>query len=515
MKLIRAIPVQILFLIAVTMSTLLLYFVFDLHLSRMTEEALHGWMRAEDVNIQEGQLLSAFSKNQRMLASSEIIKGMTLISVDRDEPYRTIEFGDHLPDEILRKVQKSSGNFQILTLGPFHKLGFARLEGPQKFIAIFETRSTFFATIFALTALIFLALFGLLVFLVRKMEAKQMSYAKLAAKVAHDIRSPINTLNLLSSSKDLSTETNQDLLKKTIERLQGIVGDLIENRKDGFQQGPALALPVEPTVEWQQKIKSLIEEKRALCSHLKDVRISLEILSGGQFPLGSIDNLVRSLSNLLDNSIEAIGFSGVVSLKIQNCEDQVQFVIEDTGSGVPAEIVDQIGRSQFSFGKTNGSGMGVYSAKTYAEELGGIFNFESKLGQGTKVTFSLPANPSISGRVKYLVIDDDPLVHKVWQVVISESEKCTAAEFRFFQAPEQLKAWLATNGTGGTHLFADYDLGSTKDGLEIIKCVGMEKYSTLVTNSFDDPRVARAAAKVGVKVYSKDNMNQALVDLGN
>lgn len=514
MRFIKRTPILVIFLSIFTAATGILYLVFDLHLVRMTEQVLRGWMQAETVSIQEGHLLSSFAKNQRLLISSDLIRGVALVNIDRDVPFTEIEFGGKIRSQDIQNALKTSDDLQIISLGTFHKLGALRISSSQNFLVFFETHSPFFEKVFLGTVALFCGLFLMMILLVRRIEKKQSIYANLAAQVAHDIRSPISTLNHLAATKDLASDDNQALLKKTIERLQLIVSDLIEKRTDGFSDTPVILGAEKESAEyqdsWIEKVKALVDEKKVLHSEFRGRKIDLQASSTALIPTGSHDLILRSVSNLLDNSIEAIGLAGEVTLQIFEEDGVIHLVIKDTGSGVPEEVLSQIGQPRFSFGKTNGSGMGVYTAKKLVEDMGGQFRFESVFGEGTKVHLIIPGAPCPT-EITYIVVDDDPLAHAMWeQTVKSKWPGIKIENFKFFKESLEFESWMKRNSKGQFQIFMDYDLREKRTGLQVLSELKVEKQAFLVTHSFDDPRVQAEASIAGIKMFPKADMSQAL-----
>jgi signal transduction histidine kinase len=63
----------------------------------------------------------------------------------------------------------------------------------------------------------------------------------------------------------------------------------------------------------------------------------------------------------------------------------------DTGEGMSAQFIETRLFTPFDTTKGNaGMGIGAYDAKNYIEEIGGIITVDSKVGQGTVFTLSIP-----------------------------------------------------------------------------------------------------------------------------
>lgn len=96
-----------------------------------------------------------------------------------------------------------------------------------------------------------------------------------------------------------------------------------------------------------------------------------------------------ALRNVLGNALKFTPQGGRVQVTVSESAEQVSVVVQDSGPGVPAELLPQLGR-RFARGDHNrsGSGLGLSIAARVAELHGGALHFES--AQGLKVTLTLP-----------------------------------------------------------------------------------------------------------------------------
>lgn len=96
-----------------------------------------------------------------------------------------------------------------------------------------------------------------------------------------------------------------------------------------------------------------------------------------------------ALRNLLGNALKFTPQGGRVQVTVSESADQVSVVVQDSGPGVPADLLPQLGR-RFARGDhtRSGSGLGLSIVARVAELHGGALHFES--AQGLKVTLTLP-----------------------------------------------------------------------------------------------------------------------------
>ena len=64
--------------------------------------------------------------------------------------------------------------------------------------------------------------------------------------------------------------------------------------------------------------------------------------------------------------------------------------VEDTGAGIPAKYLEKVFEPYFTYGKADGTGLGLALAKKIVEDHKGRMEVQSKEGSGTTVAIILP-----------------------------------------------------------------------------------------------------------------------------
>lgn len=96
-----------------------------------------------------------------------------------------------------------------------------------------------------------------------------------------------------------------------------------------------------------------------------------------------------ALSHLVRNAIEATLPGGDITLTTRREREQARLELQDTGRGMPQEVVEQI-FTPFYTTKIGGSGLGLVFVRQIVEEHRGQISIESELGRGTRVIIDLP-----------------------------------------------------------------------------------------------------------------------------
>lgn len=99
--------------------------------------------------------------------------------------------------------------------------------------------------------------------------------------------------------------------------------------------------------------------------------------------------LYSMLGNLLENAVDASPRQGVVTVSLDLEEDRASVQVHNMGA-VPAELRERFFEKYATHGKSQGTGLGTYSARLIARTHGGDIGFTTSEAEGTTVTARLP-----------------------------------------------------------------------------------------------------------------------------
>jgi signal transduction histidine kinase len=110
--------------------------------------------------------------------------------------------------------------------------------------------------------------------------------------------------------------------------------------------------------------------------------------------------VTQILLNLLSNAIKFTPTGGIVTILVRRDEDMIRLAVRDTGVGIPDEALDRIGQPfeqvAGEYVRTQGgTGLGLAVVRALAELHGGKVTIDSRLGDGTTVSVSIPS-PAIA-----------------------------------------------------------------------------------------------------------------------
>lgn len=358
----------------------------------------------------------------------------------------------------------------------------------------------------------------------QKLE-KQLAVSALASQVAHDIKSPLAALDVVARDLSQLGEGSRILVRSAVGRIRDIANNLIEtNREIKASIDEATGTPVLPAAKASASIELLsshidllITEKRLQYRSRIGVEIDSRMneLSYGLFAKVQPVEFKRVLSNLINNSVEALGEKGSVTVFLTSEDGFIYLAVRDDGKGIPSQILAKLGRRGESHGKKGGLGLGLNHAKTCAESWGGTLKIESEIEKGATVTLILPQTPAPEWFISELVLaegesivilDDDTSIHRIWQERLNNLNAQSHGIKTFhFSTPRELKEWVSKKSQGMEALYLlDYELlGYNESGLALAEELGIGDRTILVTSRYEDPGIMEACQKLNVRMIPK------------
>lgn len=207
--------------------------------------------------------------------------------------------------------------------------------------------------------------------------------------MAHDIRSPLATLKLITSVLEGLSEENKKILDMVTDRIESIAADFLSLAKKNKQ-----LLQTVSHSKLIEIINQLIAEKCLEYTSESGIEISLShahsVPKNCMVKIDSLE-LQRVLSNLINNSVQSFEEQkGFVQVIVEHKNGIINIVIKDNGKGIHPKIISHLMQKWATFGKAGGSGLGLYHAKNTIESWGGTLTLTSEFGVGTSVIIALP-----------------------------------------------------------------------------------------------------------------------------
>jgi signal transduction histidine kinase len=209
---------------------------------------------------------------------------------------------------------------------------------------------------------------------------------------AHDLKSPLNTINLTAEMlfDNHATQLNEEgkimlgYILSASKKLSGLIDGLLDYSKNTF------ALESNGS---KVNLKKLCEYIRGLFAY--DDSLVLNLNS----PLKHIHTHREALNQILVNLVSnAVKYNDkdqvVVDLEVKESADYYEFSIRDNGPGIALEDQGKVFQifkvlaQTDKFGQT-GNGIGLATVKRIIEKLGGDIDLESEKGKGCEFNFNI------------------------------------------------------------------------------------------------------------------------------
>ena len=216
--------------------------------------------------------------------------------------------------------------------------------------------------------------------------------------VAHDLRDLLGGMVLSAeviasvsagavSADRVLEETSR--LRRYVARMNRLVGDLVDTAS--IDAGKLSITPTPGDVALL-----LTETAETFRAPAAAKGISLEVEAVGPSFTAAFDHgrMLQVLANLLSNSIKFTPPGGRITIRAERTGNELQFCINDTGPGIPADALEAIFERFWQMGKNSrtGLGLGLYLSRCIVEAHGGKIWAESvPPGEGATICVTLPA----------------------------------------------------------------------------------------------------------------------------
>lgn len=219
---------------------------------------------------------------------------------------------------------------------------------------------------------------------------------RLAAAIAHEIRNPLNYINLtldhLRSSLAPEDPVKRETFQRLADQLKAEVARINRHITDFLKYSRPTPLELQP-VDLRSEVEDAL---RMIEVQADENEVEIRVEEQGVLPSVIADKeILRSVfTNLLLNGLQAIdGGGGNIDIKLsEEAGHRARVEISDTGRGIAPEDISKVFEPYYST-KDTGTGLGLAIVKKAIEDHGGTIGVRSKQGSGTTFTITLPEKP--------------------------------------------------------------------------------------------------------------------------
>ena len=230
-----------------------------------------------------------------------------------------------------------------------------------------------------------------------------------AGRVAHDLLNPISAAEMSLAATERGAAGNERMTtlaargRRSLSRARALVDDLFAFAQAGARPVPGVSTTVTEVVE------GVIEEQRGPAAE-RGITITVTPFDEPVAVRCASGVLASLLSNLLRNAIKHMGQSQrrQVQVRIAAHYDRVRFEVEDTGPGLPPELVKQAFDPYVrGTGTTEpGLGLGLATVRRLVDGHDGRYGVSSRPGEGALFWFELPAEHATPPQEMAAVTDE-------------------------------------------------------------------------------------------------------------
>jgi signal transduction histidine kinase len=219
------------------------------------------------------------------------------------------------------------------------------------------------------------------------MAEKMSVVGSFASSILHDIRNDIHLLNI---SSDLLKKGSTDreriervskIVKKSADNIYGLIEDVFEFVKTGKS---SLS---KKSVNLDQLLLSVTQQLKEQSPD--NIEFKINITDSTDLEMDE-RRMRRVLLNLGKNGVEAMPDGGMLEFNVRREADIVDIKISDTGVGIPKDNIERIWEPLFSYGKKQGTGLGMAIVKQIVNDHGWEVSVESEQGKGSTFTIKAP-----------------------------------------------------------------------------------------------------------------------------
>jgi len=228
---------------------------------------------------------------------------------------------------------------------------------------------------------------------------KSAVVGRLASAIAHEIRNPLNYINLSLdhlrkkfAPEDAEKQAN---FRKLTAQLKVEVDRINRQVSDFLRYSRPVKLDLRPI-----EIRGVIEDSlRIVEPQASEMSINISFVQREKIPLvvGDAEVLRSVFNNLFLNAVQSMeGSGGNLSVIIFEDEGFVAVEIKDSGVGIPKENLEKIFQPYFST-KETGTGLGLAIVKKVVEDHSGEISIDTSVGEGTTISVRLPVSGASEG----------------------------------------------------------------------------------------------------------------------
>lgn len=439
------------------------------------------------------------------------IKGLSDQWVSLPSGNNTISISDIAPGSYVLEIRQSDGN-------GIHAVEELRIDISPAWYA-----SWWAITIYVLLGILFvLWVFNFLRLKIRLRMERVRSEKTLEmvnnkmeflTNISHELKTPLSMIigplsKMLNEEKNPDTRRHLDAIHQNALKLNALIHRALEvNRMDANPDNLLIYSQIE-MVAFCRSIFDTYREGYPMKQMVFDCSESRIMMNADVVKMESVVN------NLLSNACKYSDDDAKVELSLSLRDGNVVIAVSDNGVGIPADelplIFQRLYQSSATKGSKDGTGIGLYLAKTYVEMHGGTLQVQSSLGEGSVFTVTMPVGDvsdvqvdgrsemvQQDGRPRILIVEDNAAIASFIRDILKDKYNCSIVD--------NGKAGLAAcNATPPDLIIADMMM-PVMSGVEMCRriksCNRIAAVPIIMLTAKDDRFTEAECIKAGIDVF--------------
>ncbi len=309
---------------------------------------------------------------------------------------------------------------------------------------------------------------------------------QVAGKMAHDFN---NILGIIMGNTELSLlKCKDEQIKKILELIfkQTLRGKNLTKNLVAFAKDQE---PKQKFFNINEKISLVLN---LMTKDLMGIELFKEESAGIPDLLADPGMIEHALVNLIQNSIHATSMVRQAKITIRTFykNQNIYIEIKDNGCGIPEEVLDRIYEPAFTMkgsmdvtgsykSDIKGTGYGMANVKKYIEQHKGSITINSKVGNGTKITITLPVIKKKLTEKEKIEIQKENFYFEQYILLVEDEQAISDVQYEILtHEPFNHKVDIAANGQIAVDLFEknkydfislDYVLPGKFNGMDVYK----------------------------------------------
>src|SRR6266404_6966753 len=294
----------------------------------------------------------------------------------------------------------------------------------------------------------------------REVERATNLKSKFLASMSHELRTPLNAI--VGFSDLLAEQTAGQLndkqkrfvnhIKQGSSHLLQLINDILDLSKTEAGQ---LELRCE-NFQIQDALPEVLSTIRPL-TMVKNIQLEQSFGDATSVYADRV-RFKQILYNLLSNAVKFTPKGGCIGIHCSRNEDSVSIAVSDTGIGIRPEdqaLVFEEFRQVEGNGVAGGTGLGLAITRRLVEQQGGKICLESRVGEGSRFTFSLPAGAEMAIALPTVTVNPGP-----FNVLDGDDSKALVLI---------VDDELSTRELLASYLSSDYRIAMAESGVEALE----------------------------------------------